>query len=281
MIQKDKKTQKVDYKENCEILLKIITGKDKIIFTSRGNESIKKTLNLIRELGRSNCLIQDEGGWMHYEKFIEENNLHPIRLVTNNGIIYEKELKHHKHDSALLINSLAGYFNMHNMNNVYTECITNDCFLINDISGSIGTNEAKVGDILIGSFGKGKPIDLGHGGFIAFNKEDEFGIEDEKVELEFQKLEQKLLNLQKRRNYLKEEVKKVKEDLKDFDILNKKENDEGLVVIVKFKNEEEKEKIINYCEENNYEHTICPREIRIMDDAVSIEIKRLKSFFKD
>jgi hypothetical protein len=270
-----------NYKENCEVLLKIITGKNKIIFTTRGNDSIKKSLNLIKELGKSICLMQDEGGWMYYQKFIEQAGLETIRLVTTNGLIHEKELKYHEHDSALLLNSLAGYFNMHNMNNVYASCIQNDCFLINDISGSIGSKEAMIGDVLIGSFGEGKPIDMGHGGFIAFNEEDEFNIEDDNVELDFNKLEKKLLNLSKRREFLKKECKKVIDDLKEFNILNKRDGtDEGLVVIVKFKNEEEKNKIIKYCDDNDYEYTICPREIRIMDDAISIEIKRM-SYFED
>ena len=40
-------------------------------------------------------------------------------------------------------------------------------------------------------------------------------------------------------------------------------------------NDEEKDKIIKYCKENNYEYTLCPRYIRVNENAVSIEVKRL------
>jgi len=45
----------------------------------------------------------------------------------------------------------------------------------------------------------------------------------------------------------------------------------GIVVIT-----ENSQIVIDYCEENNLEFTQCPREIRILEDAISIEIKRLK-----
>ena len=41
--------------------------------------------------------------------------------------------------------------------------------------------------------------------------------------------------------------------------------------------QEEKGKIIKYCEENNLQYTICPRYIRVNCDAISIEVKRIQS----
>lgn len=259
-------------KETCRTILKILTGKEHVKFTSRGNISIKNSLKIIKNMGREICLIQDEGGWMHYQKFIEETELEPIRLVTNYGLIFEKELKNYSHDAALLLNSLAGYIAMHDMNNVYSECIEDDIILINDVSGSIGSKESKFGDIIIGSFGKGKPVNLGSGGFIAVDDE-EFISSLEDADLNFVDLEIKLRNVESRRKFLLDKAKEVKKDLSEYNVVHRDE--EGLNVVVKFSSEEEKEKIIQYCDKNNYEYTICPREIRILEDAVSIEIKRL------
>jgi len=262
-------------KETCKTLLKIITNKKYVHFVSRGNEAIKIALAITKTLGRTNCLIQEEGGWLKYEKFIKDVYMEPIRLVTNYGLIFEKELKYHSHDSVLLLNSLAGYIVMHDMAKVYDACILNDIFLINDVSGSIGTEEAKFGEILLGSFGIDKPVNLGEGGFIAFDDESwqDFLKDVEEPQLNYKLLEDVLKNLPERRRKLLNISKKVKEDLKDYNIVHKEAD--GINVVVKFSNEEEKQKLINYCKQNNYEYTLCPREIRILDDAVSIEIKRL------
>ena len=39
----------------------------------------------------------------------------------------------------------------------------------------------------------------------------------------------------------------------------------------------EKEAITMYCESNGYEFTECPRYIRIIEPAISIEVKRLEN----
>ena len=49
----------------------------------------------------------------------------------------------------------------------------------------------------------------------------------------------------------------------------------GINIAVEFADETEKERVINYCNKNNIEYTICPRYIRVECDAVSIEVKRL------
>ena len=66
------------------------------------------------------------------------------------------------------------------------------------------------------------------------------------------------------------------QDLSKFQILNKSQKF-PFVVLVKFKNEIERLNIAAYCTKNEREYTVCPREIRIMEDAISIEVKRLES----
>jgi len=38
--------------------------------------------------------------------------------------------------------------------------------------------------------------------------------------------------------------------------------------------ENEREEIIDYCNKHGYEYTQCPRYIRVLDSAISIEVKR-------
>ena len=71
---------------------------------------------------------------------------------------------------------------------------------------------------------------------------------------------------------------KVAEDLSGYDVLHPL--DIGFVVVVNFFNDEEQKSIIKYCKENELPYTICPRYIRLNDNAISIELKRLKAVEK-
>jgi len=64
-------------------------------------------------------------------------------------------------------------------------------------------------------------------------------------------------------------------DLDHFKIINEKE--EGLVILVSFTTDNEKEKIIDFCQKNKLEWTECPRYIRLNEKAISIEVKRSSS----
>ena len=66
---------------------------------------------------------------------------------------------------------------------------------------------------------------------------------------------------------------KIVKDLSGFRVVYP--NDRSYVVIIKFSSDAEKEKLINYCQENDFPWTECPRYIRINQPAISIEIKRL------
>ena len=271
----------VKFKESVKTLLKILSEKSTVFLTKRCNESIRIAMEMAKSQGRLHALFQDEGGWLTYEKFIKKAGLEPIVMVTSDGLIHPKELDHYGGDEVLLINSLAGYFASQDMDLINTFCVKKDILLVNDISGSIGLEISKFGDIIVGSFGKGKPVDLGSGGFIAFD--DEFlplfesvvGEDFSDYNLDFEKLYSKLKNLSSRRSFLNDRCKKIKSDLKDLPIVHKTD-DSALNVVVRFFNDDEKKFLENYCKNNSLEYTVCPREIRIDDDAISIEVKRLK-----
>ena len=63
-----------------------------------------------------------------------------------------------------------------------------------------------------------------------------------------------LKNLKKRYELFNKINKKIKKDLKNFNILHK--DKKGINVIVKFDNDKEREKIINYCDKNNLFNTL-------------------------
>ncbi len=245
-------------------------GKSSIKLVESGDHAILSVLRHVKSIGKSRVLIQDQGGWLTYKDYSKKAGLEPIELKTDYGIVDLSDLKE-KADtkSVLLINSLNGYFCEQPMDKIAEICTGKKCLLVNDASGSIGTEMAKTGDIIIGSFGKNKPVNLHYGGFITFDEgEFEGEFDKEKLDLLSEELDRLFVRLQEWDKI----NKKIKEELKEFDIIHREKR--GINVIVKFSDNEEKQKIINYCEKNNYEYTLCPRRIRVNTNAISIEVKR-------
>lgn len=251
-------------------VLKELTGKKYIYFTERGNKSILYALRNAKTFGKGKLFIPDQGGWLTYEKYGRMVGFGVEVLKTDLGILKMKDLnKLLEEDSCLLYNSMAGYFALQDVNEITALGKERNSLIINDASAVIGSEHAKQGDIILGSFGKWKPLNCGTGGFVA---------SDQKLIIEEvpppANLLEKLDELPERINFLKEKVKEIKKDLKDFDIIHK--DRVGLIVVVKFKTEDEFKKIVDYCKEKEYEYTICPRAIRVICKAVSIELKRME-----
>lgn len=244
-------------------LLKKLTDKSYIYLLESGDTAIKQSIKIAN---KKFTLIQDQGGWFLYKKL---PNI--TELKTNYGILNLKDLKEKVNEnSVLIINSLTGYFAEQPMNKISEICKEKKCFLINDVSGSIGTEIAKIGDIILGSFGKYKPINLEYGGFIA--SDNKLDINENFNKDILPKLKEKLQQLPQRLKKLKQLANKVKSDLSNLNILHKTSN--GINVIIAYKTEKEKNKILKYCQENNLEYKLCPNYIKVNEKAVSIEIKR-------
>ena len=259
-----------------EIIQKIkdLTGKEFFQFTSSGNEAIDNALDLAKQLGKTTVLIPDQAGWIHYLKAPGKFGLKTVEVKTNDGLIDLEDLKEKANENSVLLTcSMPGYFAMDDIEAIYKICKEKDCLLINDASGSIGTEKAKVGDLILCSFGKDKPLNAEYGGILATDEEDYFvklkwtQVDQAKLSL----IQEKLEYLPERLKFLKQRAKQITEDLKDYDLVF----NEGINVMVKYKNEKTKNKIIGYCNENGLQYTECPRYIRLNTNAISIEVKRL------
>jgi dTDP-4-amino-4,6-dideoxygalactose transaminase len=275
-----------------------LTKKSNILLTRRGNASISEVIKLAKKIGREKVLIQDQGGWITYKQFANKHGLMCIELKTDYGLTDLADLeKKADGKSIFIMNSLTGYHAEEDMKQIAEICEKKHCLLVNDISGSIGLKIASYGEIILGSFNRWKPVNLGLGGFIAFDdiipsnyefieseqkflqkvfdmKEHFKGFEEYNLkERDLEKLYEKIKDAKKRHEQFIDIQSKIKKDLKGFDIIHPDKS--GINVIVKFKNDEEKSKIIKYCDDNKFEYTECPRYIRVNEKAICIEVKRL------
>lgn len=270
-------------KEKCEDTLRDLTSKKHILFVQRGNVAIRLALKLAKSLGYKVVLLQDQGGWITYEQFCKKEKLEYSEIRTDYGIIDIKTLKDYS-DCVLLINSMPGYAALQKMREIARICMKQNIFLINDASGSIGTEEAKYGDIILGSFAIDKPVNIeGHGGFVATDNDECFHFLEKhntEFEIEFPVLLGRLNELNKRICELKGIKNKLIEELEATEFADKIIHSEktdyggGINLIVRFDSEKQKEKLIKLAEKEKLDFTLCPRDIRVNVDAVSFEIKR-------
>ncbi len=265
--------------------LKKLTKHTQLVLTPDGNSAIFAAFYICRKmaLDKKNILIPDQGGWFTYKKYPKMLEREAVMVKTDYGIIDLEDLKKKLADACCLIyTNPAGYFAEQDIKEIYEVCNKAGVLVILDASGSIGTElcNGNYADLIVCSFGRWKPINVEYGGFISTNKDELFETPKEIFNtLNFDEkyaalVIEKLKGLEDRYKMFFEHVAKVKKELKDFSIVHP--DKKGINVVVKFSSDEEKEKITAYCKENNYEFTICPRYIRVEEDAVSIEIKRKK-----
>jgi len=264
-------------------LLQKYTGHDNIELTSRGNTAIFSALYISRKvrLDKKTVLIPDQGGWLTYKDYPKKLGLKIVELETDFGIIDPSELKKNLDDANCLVyQNPAGYFAQQNIESIYSAC-KDKCLVILDVSGSIGDPElcnGKYADIIVGSFGKWKIADAGYGGFVSVKDKNVYEKAKEifnTTDFDIDKADLVYRKLAKAPDMLKQlykECKNIKHDLSDMDIVHP--DKKGVNVVVKYATEDEKKKILAYCERHKYQWTQCPRYLRINENAISIEVKR-------
>lgn len=271
----------MDTKDNVVKRLKGLSGNDNIVLTESGDTAIFAALYCARKImGLGKVLIPDQGGWLNYPKFPKMLEMTVEFVKTDSGKIDIDDLTEKVEDAKILLyQDYSGYFVKNDVEEIYKIC-KGKCIIILDITASIGVEDfSEFCDMSVCSFNKWKPVNLGYGGFLSTDKKILFESPKEifnTVNFEekyYGQLLGKLELLKKRQDFLRKKCGKIKEELKDFNIIHPES--ESLVVVVGF-DDEEKENIINYCRKNNYEYTICPRYIRVNRNAVCIEVKRLE-----
>ncbi len=210
-------------------------------------------------------LIPDQGGRGIF--LAQKDNFNVVKVKTHLGALLLTHLRAIANEkSILLLSSLGGFFVKQPLREIDEICKIKNTLLINDVSGSIFSYDAGYGDIVIGSF---KPLGFNYGGFIACD--EKLNINENFDMTKIPDLIDWIEDLNARLVKVRDKCKKVKEDLKDFEIVHKES--ESLVVVVRYRNDEDKSKILKYCEDNKLEHLECPRYNRVKEKAISIEVK--------
>lgn len=265
-------------------LLKKYTGHAHVELTSRGNTAIFAALYCARKLSLDNrtVLIPDQGGWLTYPQYPKKLDMKCVMIKTNAGVFDLDVLARvvDIHDTnCLLYENPAGYFAEQDIKGIF-EAVDGRCKVIMDVSGCIGDDMCKgeFADIMVGSFGRWKPVNAEYGGFVSFKSVDDYEkckeifntteFDESKAEIVLEKLQ----NVKQRLASLYRQHEKIKDDLREHNILHVEKK--GVNVVVAYSDDEEKNSLIKYCETNKYEYTECPRYIRVMQDAISIEVKR-------
>lgn len=268
-------------KEKAVSKIREMSGHNYVKLTNCGNTAIFVALYIAKKLNpKPFILIPDQGGWMTYKTFPKLLNFEVKFIKTDDGLIDLDDLAEKaKTGAALLFQSIAGYFVEQPVEEISKICHDNNCLVIQDVSGSLGQKnicKGKDADMMIGSFGRWKLIDVELGGFISSN-DDHFHDNDAlnlaKHNIDMEVLLKKLEEADARFNFLLERANKIKSELMRHNIVHR--DKKGLNVIVRFKDDDEKKEITSYCKDNELEYTTCPRYIRLEDDAISIEVKRL------
>lgn len=268
-----------------DVIAKIreFTGHDYIKLMPSGNAAIMAAVYMAKKANKKAFfLIPDQGGWLAYKDYPGILGIEVQEIKTNKGLVDLEDLrKQASGGTAFIYQNPAGYFAEQPAKHIYDVCKKAGCPVIMDISGCFGLDwcNSEYADMLVCSFGKWKLVNNEYGGFISARDK---GVFDEgKIFYRMMKIHpsankeilDKIEGLKKRIDFLLEKREKVLKDLQGMEIIHR--DKKGINVVAAYKNQKEKDKIIAYCEKNTLEYTECPRYIRVNEQAISIEIKRL------
>lgn len=242
--------------------LKSLVGKKHVYLFSSGNEALKQFGNLFKY---KNFLVQDQCSLPVY------NCLDTYSEVkTNYGLIEVKDLILKCQNNILLISGSAGLFAEQPIDKFIDICKEKNCFILNDVSGSIGLSSAMLGDYAIGYFDLDLLINLGYGGFVASNSELKLTENFDKNK--FLDLYEKLIDMDERLKHLYWINEKIKKDFLSFNVVHRESK--GINVLFKFDSELEKNKIIKYCDKNQLSYALKPKNLKNNENLILIEVNK-------
>ncbi|MFC1753318.1 DegT/DnrJ/EryC1/StrS family aminotransferase, partial [Thermoproteota archaeon] len=168
-----------DLRQEVLDLLKSYTRHKHVRLTGRGNAAILSALYIVKKINpKPFLLIPDQGGWISFKTYPQIFGFQTKTVKTNRGVIDLIDLeKKADGGAALLMTSFAGYSAEQPLKYVASICHEHNCLLIEDASGAISDKTLCNGehsDIIVGSFGRWKPVDNEYGGFISVKDSDYF-----------------------------------------------------------------------------------------------------------
>lgn len=263
--------------ESVKRKLNQLTNHEAVEITNRGNSAIFAALNIAKKVNNKKyILIPDQGSWYTHKTYPQLFGFVPRELKTNDGLILTDELRKYVRDaSALIVPSLAGYFAEQDMHEISEICAKHSCLLIEDASGSIGDSklcDGRYSDIIVGSFGKWEPVNVGYGGFISTNEElmkhAEFALSLVKVHPNSENEILAKLN-ENRLPKMMALAQTIKQAMSGANVIHATKR--GINIMTEYS-----PFVIDYCKEKGYPHLVCPNQIRLNRKAISIELKRLE-----
>ena len=289
-----------DYHPLAEEKLAGMTNHSYAKLVNSGNSAILSAMNSIDGA----ILIPDQGAWNGFKQIAKFLNKDLIPVKTNKGLIDLDNLNEsiissseediidlddESNKSALFLTSFAAYTAEQDMKSICDFAHENNLLVVEDASGAIGDYDKKLAngnysDIIIGSTGSPKIVNVEDGGFITSNDDTLF--EKSKLLLKtnkasnitacgiYNELDFASENLKKTVDaclYLKEMIG----DKTNFNVFHKDKR--GINVII----ETEDPKSLSYKLRQEFvldSHgmiTKCPNYNRLKEKAVALEIKNL------
>ncbi|MFT4312698.1 MAG: hypothetical protein ACMXYF_05725 [Candidatus Woesearchaeota archaeon] len=237
-----------------------------LVFTNRCNDAIKQALDIAKRRGFTSVGIQDEGGWFLYEKFAKQRGFDVYEIPTNEGKLARDSIRP---NTVVLSHTLCGYAILDDAQLIRQHCDAHGCLYIEDVCGC--PQVSHFGHMVVCSFGRAKPLSIGHGGVLACEQKDWCEGADSSV-VDMEALTYSVVQLPEKLIRAQTLIAKMKKDLSSYEL---RADSHALVLIVFFETDAQKEKIISYCQTHSYPFELCPRYIRTNKPAVSIEVKRL------
>lgn len=272
----------IDYHELAENKLADMTNHKFSKLLSSGNAAIFSAMNAIDGA----IMIPDQGAWNGFKQIAKFLNKDLIMVKTDKGLITQEHLAEALNSStnirALFLTSFAAYTAEHDIREISKFLHDNDILLVEDASGAIGDDklaDGRYSDIIIGSTGSPKIVNVEDGGFITTNRKEL--LDESRLLLKsFKTGNITACGVYRELDFANENLKKsieaasyVKENLNDVFHQDKR----GINVIVK--TDDAKKLAYDLRQELVLDShgmiTKCPNYNRLKEKAVAIEIKNL------
>ena len=290
----------LDYFSLAEEKLATITNHNYAKLVNSGNAAILSAMNSIDGA----VLIPDQGAWNGFKQIAKFLNKDLITIKTNQGLIdldnlneslisssqeNMVDLDDENNKSALFLTSFAAYTAEQDLKAICDFAHKNNMLVVEDASGAIGDYQNRLAngnysDIIIGSTGSPKIVNVEDGGFITTNDNSLF--EKSNLLLKTGKTTNiTACGIYNELDYAKENLKKtidacsyLKENIEEktnFKVFHKDKRGINVIVATKDSKSLSYKLRQEFTLDNHGMITKCPNYNRLKEKAVAIEIKNL------